>query len=254
MLTVQAPAKINLTLEVLRKREDGFHQIRSVMQTVGLCDTFQFESADDISFHCDSAEWRPGDSLVSKAAGLLKESTGCEKGARIGVEKRIPMTAGLGGDSSDAAAVLRGLNALWELKLPPEKLRELGGRLGSDVCFFFERGTALAEGRGEMITPLPAFPAMTAVIVMPHIPGVQGKTGKLYGSLQAGHFTGGEIAARFVRMLKAGEKPDFSMLFNVFENVAFGIFPGLRPRPFSESGRILRSPGRLGPGSVHPDG
>jgi 4-diphosphocytidyl-2-C-methyl-D-erythritol kinase len=227
MLTVRAPAKINLTLEVLGKRGDGFHEIRSIVQSAGLFDTLRFRLSDGISFHSDMPEWNAEKSLLSKAVRLLKDATGCARGVRIEVEKRIPVTSGLGGDSSDAAAVLRGLNELWELDLPPDGMREIAGRLGSDVFFFLNGGTALVEGRGEVVTPLPSFPAMQAVLAVPPVPRPEEKTGQLYGSLEAGHYTGGEITGRLADVLKAGGAFEPSLLFNTFENVAFGIFPGL---------------------------
>jgi len=113
MLTVLAPAKLNLTLEVLAKRPDGFHEIRSVIQTINLCDSLHFQLSQSIEFKPDVPNWIPEDSQVSKATSLLQEATGCGKGATIEVRKHIPLVSGLGGDSSDAAAILRGLNQLW---------------------------------------------------------------------------------------------------------------------------------------------
>ncbi len=115
MLTVPAPAKLNLTLEVLAKRQDGFHEIRSVIQTINLCDSLRFQLSQNIRFNSNMPNWIPAKSLVSKAAMSLQEATGCSKGAAIEVSKRIPLESGLGGDSSDAAATLRGLNKLWGL-------------------------------------------------------------------------------------------------------------------------------------------
>ncbi len=148
MSTLQAPAKLNLTLEVLAKRRDGFHEIRSVIQTINLCDSLRFQLSQNIEFNSDQSDWVSEESLVSKAASLLQEVTGCGKGATIEVSKRIPLLSGLGGDSSDAAATLCGLNKLWGLGLSQDKLLELATRLGSDVAFFLYGGTALVEGRG----------------------------------------------------------------------------------------------------------
>jgi 4-diphosphocytidyl-2-C-methyl-D-erythritol kinase len=112
MIVRSAPAKLNLTLEVLGSRPDGYHEIRSVMQMIGLADTISFAPADEISWRSDSPEWDAGKSLVSRAAALLREQTGATGGAAIFVEKRVPLLSGLGGDSSDAAATLLGLNEL----------------------------------------------------------------------------------------------------------------------------------------------
>ena len=139
MITIAAPAKINLTLEVLGKRPDGFHDIRSVVQTINLCDRLCFKPAKSIEITSTSPDWKAGKSLVSQAASLLRESCGCSSGAAITVEKRIPLVAGLGGDSSDAAAVLLGLNQLWKCELSQTQLSELAARLGSDVTYLSDR-------------------------------------------------------------------------------------------------------------------
>jgi 4-diphosphocytidyl-2-C-methyl-D-erythritol kinase len=227
MLTVLAPAKVNLTLEVLAERRDGFHEIRSVMQAVELYDSLRFRLSRDIEFKPDAPGWVAGESLVSRAVGLLRESTGCAEGAVIGLTKRIPLVSGLGGDTSDAVAALRGLNQLWGLGLPPQKLAGLASKLGSDGAFFLHGGTALVEGRGEIIAPLPPLPRMWTVIVMPPLPRMQKKTGRLYASLKRGHYTDGQITARLVESLKSGREFTSSLLFNTFENVAFNYFPEL---------------------------
>jgi len=228
MLTVLAPAKINLTLEVLGKRSDGYHEIRSVIQTVGLCDRLRFRLSRNIKFGSNNPALVVAESLVSRTTVLLKQATGCDKGAIIEVTKNIPMVSGLGGDSSGAAATLRGLNRLWELGLSPAELVSLALRLGSDVPFFLYGGTALVEGRGEIITPLPPLPHRWVVLMMPAVPRMAEKTKQLYGSLKPSHYTDGQVTERFIRALKTDEGFEPSMLFNTFENVAFDRFPGLK--------------------------
>jgi 4-diphosphocytidyl-2-C-methyl-D-erythritol kinase len=228
MLMVPAPAKINLTLEVLGKRSDGFHEIRSVLQNVNLCDTLHFQTGQGIVFRSDLPGWSAEQSLVSRAVTLLQETAGGFQGATIEVEKHIPLMSGLGGDSSDAAAVLRGLNELWELGLSPEKLLELAGQLGSDVTFFLYGGTALAEGRGEMVMSLPPLPHMWVVLVVPDVQGLPGKTRQMYASLKSSHYTEGQITERLVTVLKKGGELRPSLLFNTFENVAFERFSKLK--------------------------
>ncbi len=219
MLTILAPAKINLTLEVLGKRQDGYHEVRSIIQAVNLCDSLHFQSGRGIEFASSSPGWVAEESLVSRAASLLRETTGCTKGASIEIEKRIPLLSGLGGDSSDAAAVLRGLNELWGLGLSRDELLELAPRLGSDVAFFLYGGTALVEGRGERVTPLPLLPHRWVVLVIPSVPRTPGKTKRLYSRLNASHFTDGRTTERLVESLKAGGGFTPSLLFNTFENV-----------------------------------
>ena len=227
MLTILAPAKINLTLEVLSKRRDGFHEIRSVIQTINLSDSLCFQLGENIEFKSYLPEWMAEKSLVPRAVSLLQQATGCSKGVNIEVKKGIPLLSGLGGDSSDAAAVLRGLNQLWELGLPKEKLLEMARQLGSDVPFFLYGGTALVEGRGEIVNPLPPLPHRWVVLAMPPVPRVPGKTKQLYESLKASHYTDGQITRRLVEELKAGREFTSSLLFNTFENVAFTRFSGL---------------------------
>ncbi len=227
MLTVPAPAKLNLTLEVLGKRRDGFHEIRSVIQAINLSDSLCFQSGEHIEFKSSSPDWIPGESLVSKAASLLQQATGCSKGATIEVSKCIALLSGLGGDSSDAAAVLIGLNQLWELGLSVGGLLELAWQLGSDVAFFLHGETALVEGRGEIVTPLPPLPHMWVVLAVPPVPRLTGKTKQLYASLKATDYTDGQITRRLVEELRAGREVAPSLLFNAFEKVAFTHFTEL---------------------------
>jgi len=230
MLTVLAPAKINLTLEVLTKRPDGFHEIRSVIQAINLCDSLHLQLSENIGFKSGAPNWVPGESLVSKAVGLLQEATGCRRGVTIEVRKHIPSVSGLGGDSSGAAAILRGLNKLWGLGLSLEELLRLAWQLGSDVAFFFYGGTALLEGRGERVTPLPPLPHMWVVLMMPPVPKLQRKTERLYASVKASQYTEGQITDRLVALLTGGSLKGerlISNVFNVFDSVARESFPGL---------------------------
>ncbi len=250
MLKILAPAKLNLTLEVLAKRPDGFHEIRSVIQAINLGDSLRFRLSENIEFSCNDPDWVSAKSLVSKAVSLLQKTTGCAQGVTIEVDKRIPLVSGLSGDSSDAAAVLRGLNRLWGLGLSLGELLELASQLGSDVAFFLYGGTAVVRGRGEVVTPLPPFPHMWVVLMLPPVPRMLGKTGRLYASLKPGHYTRGEITDRLVAMLTGGSLEGRSPfktntspsplkergiegerlvhnLFNVLEDVAVDSFAGL---------------------------
>ncbi len=228
MLTILAPAKINLTLEVLAERPDGYHEIRSLIQTINLCDRLRFRLSHDIKLVCDNPSFVGEESLVSRATVLLQQATGCSKGATIEISKRIPLSSGLGGDSSGAAATLRGLNKLWGLGLSPAELASLALRLGSDVPFFLYGGTALVEGRGEKITPLPPLPHRWVVLMIPDMPRLPEKTKRLYARLKINHYTDGQITEKFIKALKGGREIKPSLLFNTFENVAFDQFPGLK--------------------------
>ncbi|MDD4984444.1 MAG: 4-(cytidine 5'-diphospho)-2-C-methyl-D-erythritol kinase [Dehalococcoidales bacterium] len=228
MLELMAPAKLNLTLEVLARGENGFHEIRSVAQTISLCDTIRFRPGESIEFSCSDADWVASESLIARAINLLREAVvGCSRGVLIEVEKRIPLLSGLSGDSSDAAATLCGLNRLWELGLSQETLLGLAARLGSDVTFFLYGGTALLEGRGEAVTSLPPFPHNWVVLVLPPVPRMPGKTARLYSGIRAGHYSDGSITDRLVAWLNRGGGMTSPFLFNVFDEVAPDSFPGL---------------------------
>ncbi len=152
---LQAAAKVNLVLEVLGKREDGYHELVTVMQAVDLSDRLTLEDADVLELRT-SAPGVPTDgrNLALRAAAALREAAGVTRGARITLDKRIPVAAGLGGGSTDAAAVLLGLNRLWRLGWPVARLTEVAAGLGMDVPFFLRGGTALATGRGERVAPV----------------------------------------------------------------------------------------------------
>ncbi len=225
MITLRAPAKINLTLEVLRKRSDGFHEVRSVLQTIDLYDTLYIQAGRGFTFECDIPGWSVEKSLLSRVLSLFSaENRG---GVDIKIEKRIPLLSGLGGDSSDAAALLKGLNDFYGLNLSNEKLYEMAVKLGTDVAFFLKGGTALAEGRGEVIKPLPSPPKLWLVLIFPDITVEPGKTAKMYAALKPTDFTDGAATARVVDALKKGKSLAPSLLLNTFENVVFDVFQGL---------------------------
>jgi 4-diphosphocytidyl-2-C-methyl-D-erythritol kinase len=225
MLTVYAPAKVNLVLEVLGK-DNGYHRISSIVQSIDLCDVLNFELDKEIRFECDEPRLRR-DNLVTRAVSLLKESTKCDLGARIELRKHIPWGAGLGGGSSDAAATLLALNELWGLRMPLSRLVRLAFELGSDVPFFIHKGTALVEGKGERVRPQPPLPSTSFVLLVPPLPRIPDKTKQMYSSLRVADFTGGEFVEAALLSLREGERPDPDVMFNVFENVAFDFFPGL---------------------------
>lgn len=225
MLTVQAPAKVNLVLEVLERRED-YHIISSIAQTVDLCDTLSFEAADDLAFTCSKAELVQ-DNLVTRAASLLCERFGIRSGARMHLEKRIPWGAGLGGGSSDAAATLLALNRLWAIDAPAERLEALGAELGSDVPLFLHGGTVLVEGKGEVVHSLASHPAMHVVLLAPTFAAPEGKTGLMYRRLRPELFTRGQFVRAAAFALERGRRVPEDLMHNAFENVADEVFPDL---------------------------
>jgi len=225
MLTVYAPAKVNLVLEVLGKLDD-YHKISSIVQSIDLCDALNFQPDEEICFECDEPSLKRGN-LVTRAATLLKESTKCSLGARIELRKHIPWGVGLGGGSSDAAATLLALNELWGLGLPISELVRLASKLGSDVPFFIHKGTALIEGKGEKVTPLPSLSSTCFVLLVPPLPKISGKTKQMYDRLDAAYYTEGHFVQASLSSLRQGTAIDPGLMFNVFEKVAFDFFPGL---------------------------
>jgi 4-diphosphocytidyl-2-C-methyl-D-erythritol kinase len=171
-LRLVAPAKVNWTLEVLGRRDDGYHEVRSLLQTLTLHDSIVLSPADYLEVRRSGGAAHPlapmEEDLAQRAAEALRHEAGDpELAALIELEKVIPAAAGLGGGSSDAAAVLRGLNRLWGLDFDAERLRRIGAKLGSDVPFFLGTPAALVEGRGERVRPVPSRPDCTIVAATP---------------------------------------------------------------------------------------
>ena len=227
MLTVRAFAKVNLVLEVLGRRGDGYHEIASIMQTLSLSDVLTLKPASRIGLKFSLPGIPDDTNIVLKSAYRLAEVTGFVGGVVVGLEKHIPLGAGLGGGSSDAAAVLCGLNNLWQLGLTREQLAGIGAGLGSDVPFFIYGGTCLVEGRGERVTPLADLEKMWFVLLRPDLPVQPGKTAALYQMVRTGHYTSGELSAGVRELFESGGERQAGPLYNVFEKVASDAFPGL---------------------------
>jgi 4-diphosphocytidyl-2-C-methyl-D-erythritol kinase len=217
MICELAPAKVNLTLEILGKRADGYHEITTIMQTIDICDILTFWENEwikiipdynnlpvkDSLFCCEKFNYL-NDNLVYKAASLLKKETGYKGGAVIQLNKNIPSSAGLGGGSSDAAATLKGLNRLWGLNLSTEKLSRIGSKIGSDVPFFIHNGTCIAEGRGEIIKKIESPGQKWIGVILLPIEIIE-KTKMLYSMITPENYTNG---ARTAEMLKAISKTE----------------------------------------------
>ncbi|MGY4793464.1 4-(cytidine 5'-diphospho)-2-C-methyl-D-erythritol kinase [Lysinibacillus sp. FSL K6-0057] len=225
MLYVKAPAKINLTLDVLYKRPDNFHEVEMVMTTVDLADRISLESREDGVIQIISTDnFVPNDhrNFAYQAARLIKDTYGIRQGVSITIEKEIPIAAGLAGGSSDAAATLKGLNELWDLGLSIDEIAELGAKIGSDVSFCVYGGTALATGRGEKIKELSAPPNCWVVLAKPKI-GVS--TAEVYGGLKVE----GLEHPNTQQMIQAIETKDYELLCsslgNVLETVTFKLHP-----------------------------
>lgn len=218
-------AKINWTLRVLGKREDSFHELFTVFQTVSLNDTLSFSDADALELTCDDPNIPVNETnLIVRAAEALRRAFGVANGAAIHLEKRIPSPGGLGGGSSNAAVALIGLNRLWELDLPLYELHSIGEELGSDVPFFLYGGTAMGTGRGELIEPIDDIAAENMVIVTPPIAV---STAEAFYGLDASALTI-EERNRILPVCRAEAltlDPRRTALINDFEGMVFNAHP-----------------------------
>ncbi len=228
--TYKSYAKINLYLDVVGKRPDGFHDIETIFQTVSLADRLTFEERPGgLTMECSGADLDCGPTnLVLRAAALLEERAGRARSIHVRLEKRIPVAAGLAGGSGNAAATLVALNALWELGLTPTHLEELALELGSDVPYCLRGGTMAATGRGEIMTPLNSIRDTWFMLVHPPI---RVSTAEVFSSLgiePGSEQAAGEFSLRFdtaIRGLQSGSWSE--CVFNGMEPFVFGEYPVL---------------------------
>ena len=224
----KAYAKVNLTLEILGKRRDGYHDLASVMQTVNLFDTVTVSEADSIIVDCDGLEIDTEMNLATKAASVLKNRTGIRSGAKISIKKRIPVSAGLGGGSSDAAATLRGLNQRWKLGLSVDELADIAASVGSDVPFLLRGGTALVRGRGEEVRQIAPAKISSFLIVTPNVKyrNALAKTAYAFSRVDESMFTVGNLTHKLAARIASGGDCPSEFFFNQFQTIAEDIFPG----------------------------
>lgn len=221
----EAFAKINLGLDVVRRLPNGYHEVRMIMQTVGICDVLTFrKAASGIQLVVDNEELpTDGNNLICKAAKLLLESAGIEGGVSITLEKHIPIAAGMAGGSTDAAATLLGINELYEIGYDVDKLEELGVKIGADVPYCIQGGTALAEGIGEVLSPLPTPPTCHLVIAKPDI---NVSTKFVYENLRANELESHPDIDGMIEGLEKGDlKAITDRLANVLETVTVPAYP-----------------------------
>ncbi|MCP8618168.1 4-(cytidine 5'-diphospho)-2-C-methyl-D-erythritol kinase [Salirhabdus salicampi] len=225
MLLEKAPAKINLSLDVLYKRDDGFHEIEMVMTTIDLSDHIELTPLkENVIKIISENRYVPNDSrnLAFQAAAKFKERFQIKKGVAIKINKQVPVAAGLAGGSSDAAAVLRGLNKMWQLQKPFEQLASIGAEIGSDVPFCIYGGTALAKGRGERLTELTPPPSCWVVLAKPSI-GVSTKT--VYEQLNLQHVQHPNTE----EMVQSLKHEDYDRMCNHMGNVLESVTCKLHP-------------------------
>ncbi len=226
-IAVRSFAKVNLALAVEGKRPNGYHEIQTVFQSIDLHDELEFRLSADLHLECHGLDATPPESnLVWKAARALAGATSTTLGAEIVLRKRIPIGAGLGGGSSNAAATLLALERLWDLEVPLDQLLSLASALGSDVPFFLHGGTARGAGRGDEVHPLPDFPSANLVVVYP---GIQVSSGAAYQSLSLGLTSVGNAnkIQRFSGRMNRGLEC-LTEIFNDFETSILPAYPEIR--------------------------
>lgn len=219
MPSTLAHAKINLSLEILGKRHDGYHDLVSVMQEVSLADRMEIEVAEDLQLRCDIECGPIASNLVMRAAHALRTEAG-GPGTHITLHKRIPVGAGLGGGSSDAAAAMITLNRLWGLEYPCPVLTERAAAVGSDVPFFLTGGTALVEGRGEVVTALPSHGVSWYALTNP---GFSVSTAAIFARLPSASWTDGTATRQLASDIRAGAAP--SLAVNALQGALFDAYP-----------------------------
>jgi 4-diphosphocytidyl-2-C-methyl-D-erythritol kinase len=226
-LRVRSFAKINLALSILGRRRDGYHDIRTIFQSIDISDQIELQASPRLELESKNLSGVPvEDNLVWKAAKLLAAKFGERRGAAITLSKRIPPGSGLGGGSSNAAAALLGLCRLWGINASDADLLTFAADLGSDVPFFLHGGTALGTGRGEEIHPLPDPPLQHLVVIFP---GVHVSTAEAYGSLNLGLTSSAEDhRIQHFRGRVEGNQPYLAGIFNDFEKSILPAHPRIR--------------------------
>jgi 4-diphosphocytidyl-2-C-methyl-D-erythritol kinase len=237
-MIIEAPAKINLALDVLCRRPDNYHEVDMIMQTIGLADEIRLSLQAELEIVC-SHPLVPSDprNLAWRAAQALRDHAGISSGARIEIKKRIPIAAGLAGGSSDAAATLKGLNRLWNLNLSSDELLTIGVQIGADVPFCIQGGTVRARGIGEKLTPVASGLRGDVLLVTPDFPV---PTAQIYRALRVDEIERHPPVAQVVERLRSGALESVPEIWgNVLQEVAFREFPALnRVKQFFDKYRL----------------
>lgn len=224
IIEISAPAKVNLSLDVKYKRPDGYHELETVMHQIGLCDRLRLERNREIVVESDSRQIPRGkDNLAYRAAAEYLGKFGIKEGVKIFIEKTIPVGAGLAGGSTDAAAVISGLNRLYDLGAGMDDLMPIAASLGSDVPFCLLGGTALATGRGEILQPVYPAHALTLVLVKPPF---EVSTAQVYGQLDLSMIKERPHARELLAAWDRNNLEEMAVnMINVLENVTISRFP-----------------------------
>jgi 4-diphosphocytidyl-2-C-methyl-D-erythritol kinase len=221
-----ALAKINLGLEVIGRRPDGFHDIVTIFQTIDILDTIRVSPGHQMALSVDDPLLQGENNLALRAAKSLQERFSISVGAEIRLTKEIPVAAGLGGASSDAASTLRALSLFWEIEPATEELHEIASALGSDLPFFLTGGTAMGRSRGENVLPLSKQLSAWVVVAVPNLVP-QNKTATMFGLLSERDFTAGSTVLALSKRIEAGEPILGVELPNTFGRHAFRTWPVL---------------------------
>jgi 4-diphosphocytidyl-2-C-methyl-D-erythritol kinase len=225
VITLNANAKINLSLDVLGKRDDGYHNLRMIMQTVGLHDTVTLETIPEGLEVVCSSRWVPSgnDNIAYKAAELIMRKYKLKTGLRVKIDKRIPVAAGLAGGSADAAGVIKAMNTLFELNMSAEEMMNIGVKVGADVPFCILESTALAEGIGEVLTPLKPLEDGWIVLAKPNI---YVSTKEVYGRLKIDEISRHPNTAKLVEYVEKGDIRNIAFnMVNTLETVTIKDHP-----------------------------
>lgn len=227
-VTVPAPAKINLGLEILCKRDDGYHEIRTILSAIGLSDTLTVTMIPDReeTFITGVDGVAPEDNIIRKAIDAFSGATGIQYGYDVVVNKRIPSPGGLGGASSNAASTLKALNAMHGTPLSTDRLMSLAATLGSDVPFFTGPPVALASGTGTTLDPLAPIDGHI-VLVAPRV-DLTAKTARLYRAIEPIDYSDGRRVEHAARLIREGHLPYPDLLHNAFSRPLYELIPGLR--------------------------
>lgn len=224
---VQSYAKINVTLDVLGRRSDGYHELASIMQTIDLYDTLCLTAIaeDEVRISCSQAELSNADNLAVRAAQAVRQRLSLTQGVAIELQKRIPFAAGLGGGSSNAAAVLLALQQWWQLPLSAADMHTLATALGSDVPFFLTSGLAFCEGRGERVTPLAtSWPRSLRWLLLVK-PAISVSTATVFRALPASAYTDGSHSQAVLQALQEGSLPHAHDFHNGLERGVLEYYP-----------------------------
>ena len=232
MLQVKAFAKINLCLEILGKRSDGYHEVKTVLQTINLADKISIKTSSQLKIECTDPKLSGNKNLVWRAIEALGKFTGKAIRVEILIRKHIPVGMGLGGGSSDAATILKTVNEICELFLDDDALHSIGSSLGADVPFFLRGGTCLGNGIGDKITPLKDLKGLWVVLLIPKTQetyaelAAGGKTSRMYSMIRPANYTDGSLTVRLIDSLGKGQEIR-PYQFNAFETTLFSTFPDL---------------------------